>query len=111
MDTSSSKGSVRYYPWDMFVLLYSSFPLLGLMMWIGSLSFLNGWERTTALSAAFLFALTGVGLLAWAKWPLYKAGIYFSFGTSAIPVSHRVYYRWGMGMVVIGCLLLMGLAF
>jgi len=111
MDTSSSKSSVRYYPWDMFVLLYSSFPILGLMMWIGSLSFLNDSERVFALSGASLVALIGVGLLVWAKLPLFRAGIYTSFGPSAIPATHRAYYRWGIGLIVVGCLVFLGLAF
>jgi len=111
MSSSSDKNSVHYYPWDMFVLLYSPLPLLGLMMCIGSLSFLNGVERTFALSLALLLSLSGVSLLAWAKWPLFKEKIYFSFGPSKIPASHRAYYWWGMGLVVVGCLLLMALAF
>ena len=111
MGTSSDKNSARYYPWDMLILLYSPLPMFAMMMLIGSLSFLTDAEKTFALSVASLLSLAGVILIAKAKWPLYRAGVYTSFGLSAIPSSHRTYYKWGMGLVVTGCALFVALAF
>jgi hypothetical protein len=111
MDSPSKKSDARYYPWDMLFLLYSPLPLMAMMMWTGSLSFLSAGEKTFAFCVVTIIALTGVSLLAWAKWPLYQQGIYCSFGPSSIPESRRTYYRWGMGMIVVGGLLFTALAF
>ena len=55
--------------------------------------------------ASLAVAYIGAGLLFWAKLPLYRAGIFSSFGPWAIPSSHRRYYYWGMGLAAGGCVL------
>ena len=53
----------------------------------------------------------GVGLLFYAKLPLYRERRFFTFGSRALPEKRRPFYRWGYrcavcAIVVLACLLL-----
>jgi hypothetical protein len=92
----------------MFVLLVLPLlPMFMLISWMGSwLLSLSGIEVYIGLSLAFLTAIVGAALLFWAKLPLYRAGIYFSFGPSAVPDDRKSFYYWGMGLVIVALMLI-----
>jgi hypothetical protein len=55
----------------------------------------------------------GVGLLFYAKLPLYRQRRFFTFGARALPEQRRPFYRWGyrcavFSIVLLACLLLSG---
>jgi len=103
MKAPSNKNSFRYFPADLFLVFGGPLLIAIPALLMGSLSSLNESTSKFLMVLAFLIALTGAGLLAWAKLPLYQSGIYFSFGPSPIPAPRRVYYYWGMGLSIIGC--------
>jgi len=51
-------------------------------------------------------AALGVGLLFYAKLPLYRQRRFFAFGPRALPEQRRPFYRWGYTCVLLGVLLL-----
>ena len=102
MKTSSNKNnSLRNFPADMFVL--SGLPIFVVALLCGDLFYFAA--RKPELFALLFLGIASVGasLIFWAKLPLYRAGIYFSFGPTAIPASHRKFYYWGLGLWAIGC--------
>jgi hypothetical protein len=44
---------------------------------------------------AVLFGIIGVGLIFYAKLPLYRERRFFTFGARALPEERRAFYRWG----------------
>ena len=92
-------NSLRNFPADLFVV--SGMPVLIGALFVGSVL----EHARIATVAALLVALVGAGLLFWAKLPLYRAGIYTSFGPLAIPAARRPFYYWGIGLALGGCAL------
>jgi hypothetical protein len=83
------------------MLVMSGLPLIGVSLIAGMI-----FEHAhIAVVGALLVACVGAGLLFWAKLPLYRAGIYTSFGPAAIPATHRRFYYWGMGLAMGGCII------
>ncbi len=99
MIRDSKDNSLRNFPADM--LMMSGLPLIAAAV---LMQLLFVYPRTVAI-AALAVACIGAGLLFWAKLPLYRAGIYCSFGPQAIPQSHRAFYYWGMCLAAGGCAL------
>ena len=103
MKTSSSNNSWRNFPADLFVV--SGIPLLGTILITSELFSLAGGQPRFFVIGALLVATLGACLLFWAKLPLYRKGIYCSFGPSAMPESRQGFYYWGIGLALSGCLL------
>jgi hypothetical protein len=71
-------------------------------------SWLSGLRDTqwlVAYSTAFLISTVGAAHLFRAKFPLYRKGIYFSIGASALPESLRAIYRRGLILSILGIFL------
>jgi amino acid transporter len=97
MSDPSKNNSLRNFPADMLVV--SGLPFLGVAMIVGML-----YEHAhIILILSLIVACVGACLLFWAKLPLYRAGIYTSFGPAAIPATHRRFYYWGLGLALGGC--------
>ena len=95
----SKNNSLWNFPADMFVLS-------GAPIGIAALLFGYVFEHAQiTIVAAVSVACAGAGLLFAAKLPLYRAGVYFSFGPSAISPTHRFLYYWGVGLAAGGCTL------
>jgi hypothetical protein len=105
MEKLPNKNSLRNFPSDMLVV--SGIPLIATMFLASEFLNLATCYPKFTVEAGLLAALIGAGLLFLAKLPLYRAGIYFSFGPRAIPKSHRIFYYWGMGLALSGCLAVM----
>ena len=52
-------------------------------------------------------AAIGVALICYAKIPLYRQRLFFTFGSSALPESRRAFYRWGYRCVIFAVALLL----
>jgi len=52
-------------------------------------------------------AAVGVSLIFYAKVPLYRHRRFFTFGSGALPVGRRPFYRWGYRCVIFGVALLL----
>jgi hypothetical protein len=97
MSDPSKNNSLRNFPADMRVV--SGLPFLGVAMIAGIM-----FEHARIfVILSLLVACVGACLLFWAKLPLYRAGIYTSFGPAAIPAAHRRFYYWGLGLALGGC--------
>jgi hypothetical protein len=102
MKKPTNKNSLRNFPPDMLVV--SGIPLFAAILLTSVFFNLAASYPRFTVETALLVAMIGAGLLFWAKLPLYRAGIYLSFGPRAIPESHRILYYWGIGLVLSGCL-------
>jgi len=77
---------------------------------VGSLV-LNFFRRLMGVPWIFCYAATlvvaGIGIITilYAKLPLYRRGILFTFGSATIPEERRRYYRWGYRCVIFAVLL------
>jgi hypothetical protein len=73
---------------------------------------LNFFTRLTGMPWIYCYfigigiAALGVGLLFYAKLPLYRERRFFTFGPRALPEERGLFYRWGCVRVVFGVLLL-----
>ena len=56
---------------------------------------LTGIPWLWCYAVALTLAATGIGLLFYAKLPLYRQHRFFTFGSNAIPDARRSFYRWG----------------
>lgn len=59
--------------------------------------------------AAFALMIAGTGLIGYSKFPVYRAGCFFTFGVKSIPERLVGFYRWGWRLVVFGVVLALGL--
>src|ERR1700677_442381 len=101
--SSNKKNSLKNFPADLLVV--SGLPIFAVALLCGYLFDLTG-GKSHLLALIFLgIACIGAGLIFWAKLPLFRAGVYFSFGPTAIPVTHRKFYYCGLGLWAAGCLL------
>jgi len=55
--------------------------------------------------ASFALMLFGGGLIAYAKFPVYRRGRIFTFGMQSVPEHLRGFYRWGWRVFCFGVLL------
>lgn len=62
------------------------------------------------LAVALLVAGIGVGLIFFAKLPLYRQRRFFTFGSGVLPPGSRPFYRWGYGCVTLAATLLLWLS-
>ena len=72
---------------------------------------LSGVPWIWSYVVALLFGGTSIGLLLYAKLPLYRERRFFTFGSQALPEQRRPFYRWGyrcalFSVVLLACLLL-----
>jgi hypothetical protein len=72
---------------------------------------LTGAQWIWCYAIAVLVGGAGVGLLFYAKLPLYRQRRFFTFGARALPEPRRPFYRWGyccaaFSIVLLACLLL-----
>ena len=58
-----------------------------------------------------LFSLASVGLIFYAKLPLYRQRRFWSFGIESIPEQRRAFYRWGHRCFWVGAGVLVVLLF
>lgn len=111
---SKSTNSFRYLSPELLIFLGMPVVMLISMVTMRILS-LREWPWVYAMGSALALSVMGAGCLLVAKWPLYRAGRFFSFGTRGLPVSSVRFYRVGWGLsgagMVLAVLLLMGAKF
>lgn len=100
MISRDQSGSLKNFPPDLFLL--SGLPFLAIALFSSWLFGLRGDEWIIAYASAFLVSAVGGTLLFFAKLPLYREGIYFSFGSRSLPDRMRVSYRRGMILSLTG---------
>jgi hypothetical protein len=72
---------------------------------------LTGAPWIWCYSIAVFVGVVGVGLLFYAKLPLYRQRRFFTFGAQALPEQRHPFYRWAyrcaaFSIVLLACLLL-----
>jgi len=72
---------------------------------------LSGVPWIWSYLGALCLGAAGIGLLFYAKLPLYRQRRFFTFGPRALPQQRRPFYRWGyrcalFSVVLLACLLL-----
>jgi hypothetical protein len=55
--------------------------------------------------ASFVFLFSGCALIAFAKYPVYRSGRFFTFGLKSVPQQLLGYYRWGWRIFLFGVVL------
>jgi len=66
---------------------------------------LRGIPRICFLAASFGFMISGGGLIAYAKYPVYRSGQFFTFGGNSVPGHLTGFYRWGWRLFLLGVVL------
>jgi hypothetical protein len=92
-----------------------SLPLIALIglpfaMFLPALSFARNGHLVGVFWTALTVAGVGVGLLFWARLPLYRQGKYFGFGSRALPPSSVPIYRAAYVLLIPSILFLLLLA-
>lgn len=72
-----------------------------------SFEYLTAMEWLYLFCAATVLLLSGGGLIAHAKVPVYRRGEFFTFGTRTVPQELRACYRWGWRMFLLGVALML----
>ena len=72
---------------------------------------LSGTPWIWFLFISFALIVAGGGLIVWAKFPVYRSGRFFTFGSKSVPEGLLGFYLWGwraflFGVVLALCLLL-----
>ena|ERR1700693_649741 len=113
-----SEGNRKKIP----AIMHSDIPnLLGILvvlpltaiitaMILPALSFVRSVHLIEAFWVTLIVAGIGVGLLFWARLPLYRQGKYFSFGSRALPPSSVPFYRAAYVLLIPSVLFLLLLA-
>ncbi|MFD0892690.1 hypothetical protein KBB96_14800 [Luteolibacter ambystomatis] len=70
--------------------------------WIGPLILKSG---NIGLGFVLELMITSAALIGWAKFPAYRSGRIFSWGTKTVPASRAWAYRWGWLMFLSGMVL------
>jgi hypothetical protein len=70
---------------------------------------LTGTRWIWCYGIALAVAAVGIGLIFYAKIPIYQQRRFFTFGSSALPESRRAFYRWGYRCAFFAVALLLGL--
>ena len=88
-------------------------PLIGILaaMILPAVSFARNGHLVEAFWITLTVAGIGVGLLFWARLPLYRQGKYFSFGSRALPPSSVPFYRAAYVLLIPSVLFLLLLLF
>ena len=68
---------------------------------------LTGRPWIWCYSIAVFAGVVAVGLLFYAKLPLYRQRQFFTFGSAALPESRRSFYRWGYRCLIFAVALLL----
>jgi len=110
MSSSSDQrdNSLWNFPADL--LAVSGIPFVVVTVVSTSFMSMRGTAWIIAAAASLGLTLLGVAFLFYAKLPLYRQRRFFTFGLRAIPASRHVYYRWGCGLCVLGCVVMMFLS-
>ena len=98
-------NSFRNFPADL--LAVSGIPVVVVAVvscWSMSM---RGTTWMVAAGFSLIVAVVGAALIFVAKLPLYRQRRFFTFGIRAIPESRHAYYRWGCGLCILGCVLMM----
>ena len=104
-----SNGLVTFIEhWGL--LLAAVYVFLGMQV-LSFFTDLNGARWIWCYAIALLVAVAGAAMIFYAKLPLYRQRIFFTFGSRALPERRRSFYRCGYGCVIIAvglllCLLL-----
>lgn len=88
--------------WGMVVIAITGIIAVQLVSWFHTLT-PAAWIR--CYGAAVLFGAVGVGLLFYAKLPLYRERRFFTFGARALPEERRVFYRWSYRCAIVSATL------
>ena len=96
--------------WEFFIALQLAIPAVVVVRGI-LLPMLIGARQGNLMGLwiALASALAGVVLLFVAKWPLYRQGRYFTFGSKALAEERRWIYRIAYVLVSAGVLLMLKL--
>jgi hypothetical protein len=94
--------------WGFFSLVIIAFLAIQLFMFFENLS---GARWIHFFMVSFSLMLLGTALIALAKFPVYRSGRFFTFGSKSVPGHLVKYYKWGWrlflcGMILSLCLLL-----
>jgi hypothetical protein len=101
----------RHFPLDMARSLLP-LPLMLISTLVSRVIFDSNWLWLTAYVSAVLVVCFGAYLMFRAKLPLYRKGLYLTFGPQCLPIeSRRIYWRslrWiGNGLILTATLLLL----
>src|SRR5437899_8419930 len=66
---------------------------------------LSGAPWLWFFAASFAFMILGGGLIAYAKFPVYRSGRFFTFGLKTVPQHLQGFYRWGWRVFLFGVVL------
>jgi len=97
-------------PPDVLALMF--LPLIVSVISILSASLLWPVLRGGVLSvflAAVAAGVVGVALLFFARLPLYRSGLFFSFGPGSLDARHRKLYRRAYGLVAVSVFVMLAL--
>lgn len=94
--------------WKFFIALQLAIPAVVVVSGV-LLPLLAGVRQgdLTSVWLSLAWVLLGIVLLFVAKWPLYRQGRYFTFGSTPLPEGRRPLYRLGYVFVVAGLLLML----
>src|SRR5438045_2729502 len=95
---------------DMMTLVFSPIIVMGVALLTTSLlwSVLRGGVLSVFL-AAVVAGVAGVALLFFARLPLYRRGLFFSFGPRLLDARHRKLYWRAYGLVALSVLVMVSL--
>jgi len=112
--TAMKRDRLESYQWAKFIEHWGSASIviiIGLATEVFLfLSSLNGKPWIYFCLASFAVMTLGAALIAFAKFPIYRAGQFFAFGIKSVPERLAGHYKWGwrlflFGMVLSLCLL------
>ena len=86
----------RQIPWDL--AFASGIPMFLFIAVVGGLFSLPAVLLGYMISVACITAISGAGLMTWAKIPQYRAGHFFRLGCGGVDCSHRRAYWIGLGV-------------
>jgi hypothetical protein len=89
------------------LVLFEKWPLmLGFIAWATSFIFLEVRRgNPTFVTIPFIIGILGVVLLFFARLPLYKKRIFFSFGPARLDQYHRKLYRRAYSILVLSIII------
>jgi hypothetical protein len=66
---------------------------------------LNGMPWIYFFIVSFALMLFGTTLIAFAKFPIYRSGRFFTFGIKSVPQRFAGHYKWGWRLFLFGMIL------
>src|ERR1041384_7688497 len=110
MKNRDSKGWI-WPPADLWIIFLGPLSMIISCMLAGVLlpliSRLTDTRWISCYFTALAVASFGIGLLVYAKLPLYRQHRFFTFGARALPEPRRPFYRWGYACVIFSAILLL----